>query len=211
MEFLPEKINQYVEDFTSQEDQILAELNKETWQKMVQPRMLSGHIQGRILSMISHMMNPKYILEIGTFTGYSAICLAEGLKEDGKVITIDVNEEFEDIIRRYIKASDNEDKIELKIGHANEVIPQLDMEFDLVFIDADKENYSNYYDLVFGKVSKGGFIVADNVLWSGKVIEDKVDTETQALKNYVEKINNDDRVENVLLPVRDGLMVCRKL
>jgi len=211
MEFLPESINQYVEDFTTKEDEILAKLNNETWQKMVQPRMLSGHIQGRILSMISHMIKPKYILEIGTFTGYSAICLAEGLSPGGKVITIDVNEEFEDIIRRYIHESNNDDRIDLKIGNADEVIPQLSQEFDLVFIDADKENYSNYYDLVFDKVRKGGVIVADNVLWSGKVLEDKVDAETEALKQYVKKINEDSRVENVLLPVRDGLMVCRKL
>lgn len=211
MEFLPESINQYVEDFTSIENDVLAKLNKETWQKMLQPRMLSGHIQGRILSMISHMMSPQYILEIGTFTGYSAICLAEGLKKGGKVITIDINEEFENIIRQYIDKSNNNDRIDLKIGNANEVVPSLDMEFDLVFIDADKENYSNYYDLVIDKVRQGGIIIADNVLWSGKVVEEKVDAETQALKNYVKKINEDDRVENVLLPVRDGLMICRKL
>ena len=210
MEFLPEEISNYTESHTSAESELLAKLNRETWSKMIQPRMLSGHLQGRVLSMMSHMIRPNRILEIGTYTGYSAICLSEGLTEHGKVITLDINEEFEDIINRYLIEAGLQNKIELKIGNALEVIRDLDEVFDLVFIDADKENYSNYFDLVIEKVRSGGFIIADNVLWSGKVLQDKTDDETQALKNYNEKVLNDDRVENVLFPIRDGLMICRK-
>ena len=210
MEFLPEEISVYTEAHTAAESEILARLNRETWQKMVQPRMLSGHLQGRVLSMLSHMIKPKRILEIGTFTGYSALCLSEGLTEEGKLITIDVNEEFESMIRRYIKEAGAEEKIELLIGDASTIIPGLQEKFDLVFIDADKENYCRYFDLVFEKVRKGGFIIADNVLWSGKVVEAKVDAETKALMDYNEKIQGDERVENVLFPIRDGLMICRK-
>jgi predicted O-methyltransferase YrrM len=210
MEFLPEEINTYTEKHSEGESEILAKLNRETWSKMVQPRMLSGHIQGRILSMFSHMIQPRRILEVGTFTGYSALCMAEGLTDDGQLITIDVNEEFEEIIQRYLKESKLDNKIELKIGNAIDIIPSLGEEFDLVFIDADKENYCNYYDLVFDQVRQGGYIIADNVLWSGKVVEVNPDAETKALMDYNEKIHKDKRVENVLLPVRDGLMVCRK-
>lgn len=210
MEFLPEEINAYTEKHTSPESPILFSLNRETWLKMVQPRMLSGHLQGRVLSMLSHMVRPERILEIGTFTGYSALCLAEGLKTGGKLYTIDVNEEFESIIRRYIREANAENKIKLFIGQASEIIPTFNETFDLVFIDADKENYSLYFDLVFDKVRQGGFIIADNVLWSGKVTAKNPDAETKALMDYNEKILNDDRVENVLLPVRDGLMICRK-
>ncbi len=210
MEFLPEKISQYSESHTSPESDILSRLNRETWSKMLVPRMLSGHLQGRVLSLLSYMVNPDCILEIGTFTGYSALCLSEGLKTNGKVITIDINEEFEDIIHRYVKEAGAENKIELIIGNALEIIPELNEVFDLVFIDADKENYSNYFDLVIDKVRKGGFIIADNVLWSGKVLDEKTDSETQAIKDYNVKILNDSRVENVLFPIRDGLMICRK-
>ena len=210
MEFLPEKINTYTENHSEAESDLLSKLNRETWSKMVQPRMLSGHIQGRILSTLSHMIRPRRILEIGTFTGYSALCLAEGLTEDGKLFTIDVNEEFEEIIQRYLVESKMDGKIELKIGNALDIIPSLDEVFDLVFIDADKENYSNYYDLVFDKIRQGGYIIADNVLWSGKVVEENPDAETKALMDYNEKVHSDPRVENVLFPVRDGLMVCRK-
>ena len=210
MEFLPEEISAYTERFTDAESETLSKLNVQTWRQMLQPRMLSGHMQGRVLSLFSKMLNPTYILEIGTFTGYSAICLAEGLAENGKLITLDINEEFEQIARSYFTESGLEDKIELLIGNALELIPNLTQLFDLVFIDADKENYSNYFDLVIDKVSPGGIIIADNVLWSGKVVEEKPDTETKALMDYVEKVHNDDRVENVLLPIRDGLMICRK-
>lgn len=210
MEFLPEEISAYSERFTNAESETLSKLNKQTWQQMVVPRMLSGHMQGRILSMFSKMIKPKYILEIGTFTGYSAICLAEGLQEKGSLITLDINEEFEDIARTHFKESGMENLIDLRIGNATEIIPELKETFDLVFIDADKENYSNYFDLVIDKVSPGGIIIADNVLWSGKVVQDKPDTETKALMDYASKIHKDERVENVLLPVRDGLMICRK-
>lgn len=210
MEFLPEALNQYTENHTQEESPVLTKLNRETWTKMVQPRMLSGHLQGRVLSMLSHMVRPKRILEIGTFTGYSALCLAEGLTAGGKLTTIDVNEEFEEIVRRYVKEAGMEDRIEMLIGNAMDLIAGVDGEIDLVFIDADKENYSNYFDLVIDKVRKGGIIIADNVLWSGKVLDEKTDAETQALKDYNEKIQADDRVENVLFPIRDGLMICRK-
>ena len=210
MEFLPPEIAEYAEWFTEEESPVLARLNRETWKKMVQPRMLSGHIQGRILSMLSKMIRPAYILEIGTFTGYSAICLAEGLAEGGKLTTIDVNEEFEDFARSFIREAGFSDRIDMKLGNAADIIPGLPDGMDLVFIDADKESYCTYFDLVIDKVKSGGIIIADNVLWSGKVLEEKADAETQALKNYVEKVHEDDRVENVLLPVRDGLMICRK-
>ena len=210
MEFLPEEIAKYSEQFTDSESETLAKLNRKTWQQMVVPRMLSGHMQGRILSMFSKMIKPQCILEIGTFTGYSAICMAEGLTDSGKLITLDVNEEFEEIAKSFFNESGMSDKIEMKIGNAIELIPAIDETFDLVFIDADKENYSNYFDLVIEKLAKGGLIIADNVLWSGKVVEENPDKETKALMNYVDKIHNDDRVENVLLPVRDGLMICRK-
>ncbi len=210
MEFLPEDISNYVDNHTTKESDLLSELNRETWSKMVQPRMLSGHLQGRVLSLLSKMIRPKRILEIGTFTGYSAICLAEGLESDGRLITIDINEEFKDIIERYLQQSPNRDQIDLKIGNALDIIPELNENFDLVFIDADKENYMNYYELVIDKLNPGGFVIADNVLWSGKVLDDKSDAETEALKAYNIKIHNDDRVENVLFPIRDGLMICRK-
>lgn len=210
MDFLSDELNNYIEEHTAPETEVLSSLNRETWSKMVQPRMLSGHLQGRVLSMLSQMIRPKRILEVGTFTGYSALCLAEGLVDNGKLFTLDVNEEFEEIIRRYLKNSGSEDKIELIIGNAMTVIPELDEVFDMVFIDADKENYSNYYDLCFDKVRSGGYIIADNVLWSGKVLESASDSETKAIKAYNKKVQEDDRVENVLFPIRDGLMICRK-
>jgi caffeoyl-CoA O-methyltransferase len=175
------------------------------------PRMLSGHLQGRILSMFSHMLKPKRILEIGTYTGYSAICLAEGLAEGGKLITIDVNEELEDTVRKYFDASGYAPRIDYRIGNAVTIIPQLQESFDLVFIDADKENYSRYYDLVIDNVNLNGIILADNVLWSGKVLHDKADKDTRAILGFNEKVSNDKRVESVLLPVRDGIMMLRKV
>jgi len=212
MEFLPEKLEQYVEEHTANESDVLADLNRTTWSKVLQPRMLSGHLQGRVLSTFSHMIKPKYILEVGTYTGYSALCLAEGLQDGGKLHTIDINEEMEDMVKSYTDKAGMNDKIEFHVGNALEIIPELDLPWDIVFIDADKENYSNYYDLVIDRMPSGSYIIADNVLWSGKVLEetDPKDEETKALKAYNEKVMADERVENVLFPVRDGLMVCRK-
>jgi predicted O-methyltransferase YrrM len=213
MEFLPKEIDEYAGKYTAEENKTLSDLNRETHIKVLIPRMLSGHIQGRILSMFSHMIRPKNILEIGTYTGYSAICFAEGMQPDGKLITIDINHELETMANSYFKKSGFENQIEMKIGNAMDIVPFLTMNFDLVFIDADKHNYSNYFDLVIDKVNKGGFIIADNVLWSGKVTTDEVNTDkdTKALDEYNKKIHEDPRVENVLMPVRDGLMVARKL
>ncbi len=211
MEFLPEEIEKYSLKNTSKESKLLAELNRETWAKVMIPRMLSGHLQGRILSMISKMINPETIIEIGTYTGYSALCLAEGLSENGILHTIDVNEEYTSYAHKYFKKSNYTDNIKQHIGNALDVIPFISEKVQLVFIDADKENYSNYYNLIFEKLEVGGYIIADNVLWSGKVLDNKMDEETKALDEYNKIIHADDRVENVLLPVRDGLMICRKI
>ncbi|MDC0869991.1 O-methyltransferase [Flavobacteriaceae bacterium] len=211
MNFLPEKIDEYVVDNSQKEPQILQELTKETWQRVLNPRMLSGAFQGRILSMISKIINPKDILEIGTYTGYSAICIAEGISNEATIDTIDKNEELEDIQNRYFKKSGFRDQIKQHIGNALEIIPTLDKKFDLVFIDADKSNYCNYFNLVIGKMKKGGIILSDNVLWSGKVVEklDKKDIDTKALLEYNRLLNSDPRVETVLLPIRDGLSISR--
>jgi caffeoyl-CoA O-methyltransferase len=212
MDFLPAEISEYADRHTSAESEALQKLNRETNAKVAVPRMLSGHLQGRMLSMLSHMIQPKRILEIGTYTGYSAICLAEGLKEGGILHTIDVNDELEEIIRRYFKMAGAENKIQLHIGDAMQIITTLNEVFDLVFIDADKINYSNYYDMIFDKVRTGGYILADNVLWSGKVIEDEsqMDADTKAIAAFNAKVQKDTNVEHVLLPVRDGVMVVRK-
>ena len=211
MNFLPEKIDEYVVDNSQKEPQILQELTKETWQRVLNPRMLSGAFQGRILSMISKIINPKDILEIGTYTGYSAICIAEGISNEATIDTIDKNEELEDIQNRYFKKSGFRDQIKQHVGNALEIIPTLDKKFDLVFIDADKSNYCNYFNLVIGKMKKGGIILSDNVLWSGKVVEklDKKDIDTKALLEYNSLLNSDPRVETVLLPIRDGLSISR--
>ena len=213
MDFLPHEIEAYAEKFTTEEGDILAELNRETYAKVMTPRMLSGHLQGQVLRMFSQMIRPKNILEIGTYTGYSALCMVDGLQDGGKLITMDVNEELHDMIRRYISKAGKEDRIELRIGNALQIIPTLHQTFDLVFIDADKENYPNYFDLVFDKLNPGGYIIADNVLWSGKVLQPdaELDKDTIALKEYAKKLKQDPRVETVLLPVRDGLLVARKL
>ena len=211
MEFLPEKIENYSVENTSKESNLLSELNRETWAKVMTPRMLSGHLQGRILSMISNMLKPNTIIEIGTYTGYSALCLAEGLSENGILHTIDINEEYTSYAHKYFQRSDYTDKITQHIGNAVDVIPSISEKVQLVFIDADKENYSNYYNLIFDKLEIDGYIIADNVLWSGKVVEDKMDIETKALDEYNKMIQNDNRVENILLPVRDGLMICKKI
>ena len=172
--------------------------------------MLSGFVQGRVLSMFSHMIRPKVVLEIGTYLGYSALCFAEGLADGGKVITLDIQEDTNKVARSFVEKSAYADRIEFLLGFGTDIIPNLSDTFDLVFIDADKPNYSNYYDLVFDKVGTGGFIIADNVLWSGKVLDDDKDEETQALHDYNQKILADERVENILVPIRDGLMVSRK-
>jgi len=212
MEFLPEKIEQYACQHTQAESDVLAKLNRETWAKVLIPRMLSGHLQGRALSMFSKMIRPKTILEIGTYTGYSAICLSEGLQEDGKLHTIDINEELKSMSSSYFEKAGIADNVIQYVGNAKEIIPKINDDFDLVFIDADKENYSNYFEIVIDKMPIGGFIIADNVLWSGKVVEkinDK-DQETKALKDFNTLIHNSDRVDHILMPIRDGLMICQK-
>lgn len=213
MNFLPEALEQYIEQFTTPESSVLHQLDRETHQKVLMPRMLAGHYQGRLLSMLSHMIKPKRVLEIGTFTGYSALCWAEGLAENGKVFTIDNNEELESMIQIYIQKCGFSNSINALIGNALDVIPTLHETWDLVFIDADKENYAAYYDLIFDQVRPGGFILADNVLWSGKVLDEiqlKKDADTKALHAFNQKIQSDERVENVLLGVRDGIMMVRK-
>lgn len=211
MDFIKSEILNYSEKHTTDEDELLKAINRDTQAKVMMPRMLSGHLQGRILAMLSNLVKPKRILEIGTYTGYSAICLAEGLIEGGKLITIDVNEELEDRVRDYIARAGLTEKIDFQIGNALEIIPRLQEKFDLVFIDADKENYSRYYDLVIDRVNLNGLILADNVLWSGKVLDTKPDKDTKAILDFNAKVHTDTRVENVLLPVRDGIMMLRKI
>ncbi|MDO6812680.1 O-methyltransferase [Tenacibaculum soleae] len=211
MYFLPEKIDDYAVNHSQQEPKILQELTKETWQKVLNPRMLSGAFQGRVLSMISKLVQPKSILEIGTYTGYSALCLAEGLSEDGKLYTIDKNEELEELQATYFQKSAYKNQIKQYIGNAIDIIPTIDTKFDLVFIDADKSNYLNYFDLIIEKMNTGGVILSDNVLWSGKVVEElnPKDIDTKILLEYNQKLNEDDRLETVLLPIRDGLTISR--
>jgi predicted O-methyltransferase YrrM len=213
MEFIDENISEYVERHTTAEAPYLEQLNRETWSKVTMPRMLSGHIQGRVLATFSNMINPDRILEIGTYTGYSAICLAEGLTPNGLLYTIDINEELEEMARSYFDKAGVTQQVRLLNGNAMELIPGIDEIFDLVFIDADKENYSNYFNMVLPKVKKGGYIIADNVLWSGKVLANTtdMDAETRAIHNFNTMVHESTLVENVLFPVRDGLMVCRKL
>lgn len=212
MDFLPKEIEAYSERFTSAENEVLHELTRHTFTKVLQPRMLAGHLQGRFISMLSHMIKPKSVLEIGTYTGYSALCWAEGLEEGGVVHTLERNDELETTIRAFHAKAKKEDCIHLHIGDALESISQLKAQFDVVFIDADKENYINYYNAVFDQVPSGGYIIADNVLWSGKVTmpEEEMDLDTKVLFDYAKKIQADDRVENILLPLRDGLLIARK-
>ncbi|HNP18200.1 MAG TPA: O-methyltransferase [Fulvivirga sp.] len=213
MDFIAQNIIDYAEGYSQAESSVLKELNRETNAKVLQPRMLSGHLQGRVLSMFSKMISPKNILEIGTYTGYSAICLAEGLAANGQLYTIDINEELAEMANSYFKKAGFDTKITHLVGDALEIIPTLDQQWDLVFIDADKANYCNYFDATIDRLNKGGFIIADNVLWSGKVLE-KIksgDKDTAALVEFNDKVHNDNRVENLLLPIRDGLMILRKL
>lgn len=212
MDFLPPHISQYAEEHTRSEGAVLSELERETYLKVLMPRMCSGHLQGQILRMLTFMIRPKRVLEIGTYTGYSAIAMAEALPDDGLLYTIDVNEELRPIIDTYIHKSGLQDKIHVFFGNAIEIIPTLRVMWDLVFIDADKENYLNYYQMVFPLLNMNGFIIADNVLWSGKVCDSEIkDPETDALRAFNQYVNTDPRVENVLLPVRDGLMILRKI
>lgn len=213
MDFLPEEIEKYVEAHTSPETEVLKKLNRETNAKILMPQMLSGHLQGRFLKMLCTMIRPKCILEIGTYTGYSTICLAEGLQEGGIIHTIDINEELTSVVKRYIKEAGANKKVKVHVGNALDIIPTIKETFDMVFIDADKNNYLNYYNLVFDKVRTGGYILADNILWSGKVLEvkGKMDDDTLTIKKYSETLMKDKRVENVLVPIRDGLMISRKL
>ena len=212
MNFLPEEIEAYVESHTQAEPELLSKLNDETWQKIVAPRMLSGHLQGRFLSLMSKMIRPKRILEIGTYTGYSALCLAEGLTDDGKLISLDINDELKWIQDKYFNQSPLGKKIEVRFGNAINIIPTLTDDFDIVFMDADKENYVNYYNLLIDRLHSGAYIFIDNVLWSGKVLTQAHpnDEETVTLQQLNDIITKDPRVENVLVPIRDGLMVVRK-
>ena len=211
MDFLPENIQKYISDISQSESPILKELNRYTNSKVILPRMLSGHVQGRFLSMISKLVNPEIIVEVGTYTGYSCLCLAEGLKKNGKIITIEKDEEFASIAKKFFNRSKYKEKISLIIDDATNVIENINEKIDLVFIDADKVNYSKYYDMLFPKLKIGGLIVADNVLWSGKVTEDVSDNETQSIKNFNTKVKNDERVENLIVGIRDGIMVCQKI
>jgi predicted O-methyltransferase YrrM len=214
MDFIDESLQRYVDNHTEEEPLLLQRINRETHKEVLRPRMLSGHFQGRVLSLFSNMIKPKSVLEIGTYTGYSALALAEGLSEDGKITTIDKNEELESRVRRYFDEAGLTKKITYIIGDALNVIPELEETFDLVFIDADKKNYGNYYQLVFDNVISGGYFLIDNVLWSGKVLsatDEKIDKDTRAILDFNEQVHMDHRVQNVLLPIRDGLMILRKL
>lgn len=213
MHFLPKDIDHYVELHSEDEPQLLQELNRETHLKILQPRMLSGSYQGRVLSMISKLVNPRNILEIGTYTGYSALCLAEGLQPNGELHTIDINEELFDFQRKYFDKSPYGKQIYQHIGNALEIIPTLDKPFDLVFVDADKENYVNYFHLIIDRLPSGAVILSDNVLWSGKVVEKVAsdDISTKVLLGYNQLLKNDSRVETVILPIRDGLTISRKI
>jgi caffeoyl-CoA O-methyltransferase len=212
MDFLPEKISRYCEEHTTPESELLYDLNRKTHLQTTRPRMLSGHLQGRFLAMISRLIGPKFILEIGTFTGYSALCLAEGLSEKGKLVTLDNNPETNAMACRYFSASPYADQIELIETNAQDYLTTLKERPDLVFIDADKENYPVYFELVLDKLQPGGIILADNVLWSGKVTENaaKNDRETEALMRFNDLVQKESRVENILFPLRDGLMMIRK-
>ena len=211
MNFIPKAIDDYAVDHTQSEPELLSRLSRETHQKILQPRMLSGHYQGRLLSMISKIARPKSILELGTYTGYSALCLAEGLQKDGELHTIDINEELYDLQKKYFDLSGFKNQIHQHLGNALNIIPTLDIKFDLVFIDADKPNYPAYFELIINKLNPGGIILTDNVLWSGKVVEkiQEDDESTRALVKYNTLIAADNRIETIMLPIRDGLSISR--
>lgn len=210
MDLISEELKEYLLHYCEPEDPLLKFIDRETNLKVSMPRMLSGHYQGRVLSMLSKLLNPSRILEVGTFTGYATLCLAEGLRPDGHLHTIDINLELEDRVRGYFSQSAFKDKITYHLGDAREIIPGLDEVFDIVFIDADKKNNGLYYDLVMDKLRSGGIIIIDNVLWSGKVLDKKTDQNTVVISTFNNKVLNDSRVEKLILPVRDGLLIVRK-
>jgi predicted O-methyltransferase YrrM len=211
MELFSEELTHYLENSCEPENELLKHINRETHLKVSMPRMLSGHYQGKLLSMISKLVNPERILEIGTFTGYATLCLAEGLRENGRIYTIDINLELEDMVRSNFKKSDLDSKIMYQIGDAKVIIPTLNETFDLVFIDADKKNNATYYEMIIDKVRSGGLILVDNVLWSGKVLDEAVsDQKTSIISQFNERVSSDQRVEKLILPVRDGLFLIRK-
>lgn len=214
MELFDAALASYCEAHTSSEDALLKKIVRETQAKVLMPRMISGHLQGKLLEFFVKMLRPKTILEIGTYTGYSGICMARGLQSDGKLITLDINDELETMVRGFFEESGLASQIDYRLGNAREIIPNLDGPFDLVFIDADKRFYADYFDLVIDKVPSGGIILADNVLWSGKVLVEegqKIDKDTQALLDFNQKVHLDPRVENSILPIRDGVLMARKL
>jgi len=214
MEFIDQALLAYCEDHSSSEDRLLEKITRETQAKVLMPRMISGHLQGKMLEIFVKMLQPKTILEIGTYTGYSGICMARGLPKSGKLITLDINDELEKMVSGFFQESGLADQIDYRLGNALELIPQIAGPFDLVFIDADKINYQRYYDLVIDKVPSGGIILADNVLWSGKILvkpDQKIDKDTQAILDFNAYVQADPRVENVLLPIRDGVMMARKI
>ena len=211
MHLVSEQLDNYMVEHSAKEDSVLQELTRETHLKVQMPQMLSGQLQGTFLEMIASLLQAKRILEIGTFTGYSGICLARGLANDGLLYTIDINEELTPMVQRYLEKAGVAAKVKTLVGNALQIIPTLNETFDLVFIDADKINYSNYYDLVIDKVRPGGYIIADNVLWSGKVVEEKKDKDTLAIDSYNKKVAADPRVKNVILSLRDGLNIAQKL
>ena len=214
MEFTDPELVDYCEKHTTEEDALLKKITRITETRILMPRMISGHFQGKFLELLSKMLRPRQILELGTYTGYSAICLAKGLQAEGKLTTIDINDELEAMVRGFFSEGGYTDKIDYILGNAIEILPTLKGPFDLVFIDADKINYSNYFDLLIDKVPSGGIILADNVLWSGKILlrdGKKIDKDTRALLAFNQKIQEDSRVENVLLPIRDGMMMVRKI
>ena len=212
MEFLPEDLQKYVEDHSEKESDLLERINRETHLHVLKPRMLSGHLQGRVLAMLSSMIQPASILEIGTYTGYATLCLAEGLQPDGKIVTIDSNEELSVRTKQYFDSSRYNHLIQFEVGNALDIIPTLNEKWDLVFIDADKENYSTYFDQVIDHMNTSGYLIADNVLWSGKVSNPaKTDGATTSIRAFNAKVHADKRVQNVLFPIRDGLMIMKKL
>ena len=211
MDFLPAPLQDYAEQHTAPEPELLKKIAAHTRDHIPKPRMLSGHLQGRILALVSRMLRPNVVLEIGTYTGYAALCLAEGLTHTGKVITLDINTDLKDLVTHFFQQSPYEKQMDYRLGDARTLIPRIHETLDLVFIDADKVNYALYFDLVIEKVRKGGVLVADNVLWSGKVVNEKEqDKDTKALRAFNKKVHEDKRVETLLLPVRDGLMFMRK-
>jgi caffeoyl-CoA O-methyltransferase len=210
MEFISEELKNYLLKYCDPEDDILTGIDRETNLKVPMPRMLSGHYQGRVLSMLSKMVNPDRILEIGTYTGYATLCLAEGLSEKGIIHTVDINAELEDMVRASFAKTPLNEKIIYHIGDAGLIVPDLDEVFDMVFIDADKKNNKTYYDLMIDKIRPGGLIIVDNVLWSGKVLEEKIDSNTTTIVNFNKMVSEDQRVEKLILPVRDGLFIIRK-